>query len=442
MPLFSRFRDHSVFAHSAFDRPAFDSPDPAPARSAVAQGDASPVLHQGLLWKVFVPDAPKLIVSRMQDHVVETSDGHLHTLVNLHRGRGLTLLSSDDDGRTWDVTARIPNTRGSSSDIRLVEGEDRLLVVTTTKAGKVLYGTYDYDLADGGWTRDIASEVTHAGIDNTTTNPTVAMDAEGTIAVAYNVEGDDGLGLVFAWSEDGGATWEKAETDFPGVAAGSFRVLSTPDGFAVLAATAEAMTFLTYDPGTDTWSGETVNETGAVGRYASHFSTTTIGDDIYAASVDASETLSVMRYEGATGAWSEPETPAPITGKTTNVQLSAGSDGSLHLVYDDHDHPGRLVVLESEDGGETWSEEAVLQVPRWLRLEPTLLQFDDLPLVRFEAPEQFDDELLVEVQVNIPGRDGWTSLYTFVLDTEADAVHLAAHDLPAHNLSADGLAAL
>ncbi len=46
--------------------------------------------------------ASYLIVSRPQDHMVQTADGVLHMLINRGLGEGLVLVSSDDGGATWD----------------------------------------------------------------------------------------------------------------------------------------------------------------------------------------------------------------------------------------------------------------------------------------------------------------------------------------------------
>ncbi|RAH96513.1 hypothetical protein DLJ53_31850 [Acuticoccus sediminis] len=385
-----------------------------------SRAGAGPVIDQGPVRQAWTFNAPKLIVSRMQDHVVETSDGHLHALVNLGGRRGLTLLSSEDAGQSWQRAGEIPDTADSSADIRLVDGEDRLLVVTATGEGSVIYAAYDYDPADGSWSLAVTSEVT-GGVDDASTNPTIVMDDGGRLAVACNVETPDGLALVLAWSDDG-LTWTRAEPLVdPDVAAGSFRVLSTPDGIGVLAATADAFTFLAYDAGTGEWTSEPVSGTGAAGRFASHFSTTTLGEDIVLASVGEDEVVRVVLYDGGTGTWGAPAAPLGDLA-ATNVQISAGADGSLHLVADDHDSPGRLVVYESEDGGASWSEEAVLQVPCLLRTEPLPFEIPDLPLVRFEAPEHFDDELVVLTQVNVPGVYGVSGLYSFVIDTVSDTV--------------------
>ena len=452
-------------------RPGPITPDDAPDEGDAGVGEGiAAVLDQGLMRESVTFYAPKLIVSRMQDHIVETADGNLHLLVNLGR-RGLTLFTSSDGGATWAASLTVPGVPAdASADLRLIPGGEGLLIATTTKerwdadGSDVTLFAYDYVPAGGGGETAggggeggfvLASRsIVVTGADSATTNPTVAIEESGRIVVATSLEGEGegegGLTLVLSWSDDGGLTWQSAsvsgpesgvesgldsdlesgeESGFTSSPAGSARALVTAEGTGLLLATADAFTFLTYDAAQDVWSAQTLSETGAVGRYASHFSIAMLGADIHVASVAEDGVLRLFHYDGTSGTWSAPAVPEGVVlNEASNVQISAGADGSLVLIADDHTELGEFPVLRSTDGGATWSEILVLELPDGLRAEPVPFDIPDLPLVRFEAPEAFEDTLAVLVQVSAPLLPGASGLYSFVIDPDTGTAVAGSDD--------------
>ncbi|RAH96514.1 hypothetical protein DLJ53_31855 [Acuticoccus sediminis] len=382
-------------------------------RGGRASANEGNIIDQGVVWEAFTRQAPKMLVSRMQDHIVETSDGALHMAINLGPERGLTLFTSIDNGASWDVTGHFDDfhTLGSS-DLRLVEGEDELMIVYTNDTNGITTATLDYDEADASWTVEDTSVVVARGIDAETTNPTIIEGGQGRTLVAYNVSGEDGVrGVIAIETEDG--HWLKIDGFDPTVTAGALRVLPTEDGFGGIYANENELFWVTFEDGA--WVYEKIADQGPLGIYATHFSTTTVGNDIFLVTVSDDNRIQFLHYDAETKAWTDAATPSlALSDKATSVQMSADSHGNIYITYDDYDD-GTLVVLKSEDEGTTWEQEAVLDVPGFFELAPVRW---------FETPEHFDDELYVAYQFYFPFLDGFkgpNGLYYFVVDTDPDS---------------------
>ncbi|MEO1554821.1 MAG: hypothetical protein AAFS01_00200 [Pseudomonadota bacterium] len=399
---------------------SFDRSEHVPARIDLDQDrfifmppvETDPIIDEGVVagtWSFF---ASKMIVSRMQDHVIETSDGDLHLLLNLGPNKGLRLITSTDNGQTWSLSADLPDANlVSTADIRMVEGTDRAVLVYTTGTDEIVYIDLMYDTDANAWTalnlQTVASDVDEA----TALNPTIAIAASGRLYVGYADGGDFGVTVTVHWSDDLGQSWSSARYFDSDALVGSARVLTTPDTFGTLYATTEDIVWITYNVRAGDWDTETVLSPGSLGYYASHFSTTTMGGDIFLVNADPDLTLSFVIYDGDAGGWGAAMTIPEVTAPVSSAQISAETDGDLYITYDNVDTL-ELVVLESADGGQTWDELATLDAPKILIDEP----------MRFEAPEQFDDELIIFQQIGFPGIDAVSGLYYYVIDTDAETV--------------------
>ncbi|MHA6326668.1 sialidase family protein [Roseivivax sp. CAU 1753] len=350
--------------------------------------------------------SPKMIVSRMQDHIIETSDGDLHLMVNMGLGQGTVIMTSTDSGVTWERSMLIgQHGIGSSADIRMVLDGDTAAVVFSTDAGEIVFWRLEYDTEANTWTsrtqQVVANGVESSGI----SHPTIAVSDRGLVLVAYTETTDAGLEINFAYSDDGGYTWTNTQIDVLDAEAGAARVLATTSGFGVLYATSDGIFWAGYTPATSSWSYEEVYSGGAIGKYATHFSTVEVGDSTYVAVVDPDLTLILLEYDALSRSWSEALVFEDSAGSVSSVQISAEDDGRLYLTYDDTE-TGELYVLESLDHGDTWVTVATLDVPFF---------FDPGP-VRFEVPEYFDDEMVIVMQVNLAFTDKFSMLYSWSVD--------------------------
>jgi hypothetical protein len=350
-------------------------------------------------------NASYLIVSRPQDHMLETADGVLHMVINRGLGHGLTLVSSRDGGASWDAIYSFgPGNPLSTSDIRLIDGQDVMIVSYLNAANNVAFAMLGYDPFTGGWTL-LADSVADRRLDSPdSVHASIVLAPDGTLLMAYTDELDGGLRLTLQQSTDGGQTWTGISLDQPGVDFGSARVLAADETEGIVYSNAEAMYWVTWDA-TGAWHMEVIDPAGTVGQFASHFSTVTEDGDVILANVGTDLVLRVMWLDGDTGDWSAPVLPIGDL-PATNVQISRADDtGHLYIVYDDVNHPGSLVVLESRNGGLTWETEALLQTPPDMVSPPT----------RFEAPEHFTGDLVVTQQI-LTGTAGEEGLYFHSVD--------------------------
>ncbi len=362
-------------------------------------------------WGLF---ASFLIVSRDQDHMVETADGVLHMLINRGLKNGLTLVSSDDDGATWTVDTAFGadsfgTNRFATADIRLIDGGNVMILSYLDANNDVAFALYAYDLATGTW-----SVLQHSIVDSdptgtNTLQSTVAMAPDGTILLAWTEETPEGgLRIVLQRSFDNGVTWTGSVLDQPDIDSGTARTIAAGDHAGIIYSNAEAMYWLTWTAAGD-WDMEVIDAAGTVGRFHSHFSTITTGDDVVVVNIGTDLTLRILQFDGDTGIWSDPVSPLKEGVDVTSAQISVSDDtGYIYITYDDPDNLGRLYVIESRDGGETWTLEAVLQTPKGIVAEPT----------RFEAPEHFSGDLVINMQVMDPDNPNANGLYAQVVDVD------------------------
>ena len=358
-----------------------------------------------------------LIVSRPQDKMVETSDGALHMAINKGLAQGLTIVTSTDDGRNWDVSLEVPSNLLGTADIRLLPGTDTMMMSYVNAANNVAFAVFVYDDVSNGWT-PVRSAIVDPGSQSVfSVQPTVAISNNGIVQIAYTEEVEGGVRLVLAQSSDAGVTWTLQEMLHEGSSSGAARMIVTDNGRGIVFATHDAMYWVTFNE-RDSWTMEVIDENGTVGRFASHFNTTKVGDDIYLVNVGTDLNMRLIRYDGATGTWDDPSLPLGLTGDVTSVQISASDTGNLYITYDDYAQLGRLIVLASSDGGHSWTEIAVLQTPQLMVAGPT----------RFEAPEQFSGDLVIAQQVKLPNSDLANGLYYHTVDQDVIDSFVFAED--------------
>ena len=406
--------------------------------SAAAQGMAADLIglaatpQTGLdlvpVWRSVLPESfcfrsERMITARIQDHVVQTADGALHLVINTGYQGGLMLLSSHDNGRDWDISRIFADTdRMSSADLRLAADGTRLLMVYLTDDDRVALQVLEPGSASQSWETGAWTLVDNDSYRPFAVMPTVAVSGDRTIVVGYTEEVIGGLNLMLRWSDDGGASWSSAQTRLQSEDAGVLRVLATGDIMGALFATGEALHWIQYDMGFG-WRMQPMAEIGTAGRFASHFATTTLGQDIFMVGVSPDNQPFLMRLDGVTGAWGP---PAAILGpdfEGSNAQISASADGNLYVVLDNGEN-GLLVVLESTDAGASWTIIARLEAPANLDADPA----------RFETPEMFDGDLFVFQQVDLPGQPGVTGLYQHVVDVDDNGFTAVSGYLPDHGL--------
>lgn len=383
-------------------------------------------IESGFVLGSFGYRAGNMIVTRMQDHFLEMDDGSLHMVINKGIGQHLVIVTSLDGGMTWTQDLAIPNTNSfTTADVHLLSDGQTMAMTYIDEDHHLIYSTYLYDSSNNSWVMATSTVVPSASLSTYNVHPTIWVNDQGTTWISYTQLTLRGLELTLDWSRDGGQTWESTELLLGGVKAGSARCLMTSDTEGILLATTDSLIWVTHTH-KDGWVVAMVDEAGTAGHFSSHFSATVVGDDIFVGNVNEYGELDFIRYEGDTARWETVTNPIGTDKHVSSVQICASQDGQLYLIYDDA-ATGKLVVLESADGGKSWHREAAMQMPKVLISEPA----------RFEAPEHFEGDLVIMLQVDKPGVEQISGLYYYVVDVDNNGVDTAVSSMSLGAASAD-----
>jgi hypothetical protein len=366
-----------------------------------------------------------MIVSRMQDHTVETSDGALHMVVNLGLGKGLTLLSSLDNGESWVETVSIPESGPfTSSDIQLSPDGSTLMLTYLGAHNVVTFASYSYDESSNGWVEVANTELSTEGHNPFSVLPTIDIGPTGRIWSSFASPDENGLKLTVQYSDDDGTTWSVLETVVSTGTSGVAKVIATGSGVGIVVATENSLSWITYENGN--WVTEVISSDGTAGAFSSHFSTVVVGNDIYLCNITPDGEAQLFKFNSADGEWTSVQVPELENLETTTVQTSFSDEGVLYVIVDDPENSS-LKILASSDGGESWTSESVFY-PANLAGYP----------LRFDTPEYFSGDLVITVQVDIGSNVGGVieiridldSLFGIALQqSEPVPIELAVNDL-------------
>jgi len=329
---------------------------------------------------------------------------------------GLRVFSSTDNGLSWDRGYKFAQTdRFSTAHLELSEDGRGLSVTFQDEEGALRLQELEYRPFLDRWvSRDDAKVI-------------LGPEETSRLALANHVESADG-GLYavsvaastffpkinISESRDNGETWETGAMWFPGAELVSARLVSTPEVTGTIIATDESLSWLELgDP--DARLVE-ISQHGSFAVLASHYSVTVVAGDIYLANVTTEETpqLELFVYEGDEGTWREIEVPHTFDAEAY-VQISSNPDGHIYLTFDDYG-TSRLRVLESLDGGATWSIEAEIDVE-----EGVFPGF-----TRVTAPEYFTEDLVVFQMVQPHDDSRWYGVSSVTVDVDGDGSAAAA----------------
>ncbi len=393
---------------------------PAPGRVEVIRSHDSGIYE--LQTQTGVPgDAT---VTRMQNHIVETSNGDFYAVVNT--GLGLAMFESTDDGSHWTIAFAISDTnRSSSADVQILPGGDTVLMTYLNAQYQVVYQEYAYDATDQTWDRGTYSVVDPTERDFSV-HPTVAMNDQGSIFTAYTDETSAGLNMDVQVSFNGGESWNSlVNVTHANGYKGSARVVDMDDDVGVVYTVENTVNYASFTPeGTTnefvyTYGGEQIS------RYASHFSAVVDGNELIIATNDGDYNLAVLEYNFVTGKWSRPQILTGAGESVTYAQLTLAANGTLYLTYNDDKKNNVLHVGESTDDGASWTPYARLPLPFYAA---------DQPPSRISAPEYCDGSFVVLAQVADPDDFHVQGLLSYVVPiSPADP---APDDPPAEGLEA------
>lgn len=352
-----------------------------------------------------------MISSRFQDHSWVTEDGAVHVMANTN-GQ-LSLYSSDDSGQTWEETATLENSSGSSrSDGLIVDG--KLYEVHTTGDGGIALSILSYSEDDISWTVD-STVVYPSPSSLRLERPSITVTEDGTIVVACTAidRATGQASLRVGYSEDQGATWtivDQGIENTKGDGQMSGDIIATDDGVGLLYTNGNTLNWIDYSEDATTGSkleaerilvkGDTQNDPNGT-----HFSSVTDEDgNIHVATNNGEGRVVYLRYDNATDTWDD---PVEITSYRSGsyMQISILDDGSIHIAYEVNAGGEQfLEVSESVDGGDTWAVEArltqdVVENPGNARLETPAYAQDTLPVFQ-QVESTRDSNSLVYYEVD------------------------------------------
>jgi hypothetical protein len=158
---------------------------------STAFAQTPPQEFKGTTVQNMTSDVDRMISYRHQEHSWQTSDGHIHVMVNtgvsalgvIGGGNGLTLFSSPDYGATWTQGPILANTGVYSTSDGVLVGNNLNLVYSTNRSpggdgGSIQFVVLSYD-AQNGWTLGTPETVFDASANNNTVvglDPSIAID--------------------------------------------------------------------------------------------------------------------------------------------------------------------------------------------------------------------------------------------------------------------------
>lgn len=347
-----------------------------------------------------------MISSRFQDHSWVTADGAVHIMANTNNR--LTLYSSSDSGQSWNETATLENSSGSSrADGLLVN--DKLYHIYTTCDGGINLTVMNYSADNVSWTVE-SSTALPSPSSLQLDRPSIAITKDGTIVVTCTAtdRSTGQAGLRVGYSNDEGNTWNIVEQQIKNTKNDdrmSGDVIATDDGVGILYSNGFTLNWADYSETASPGSrveverilvkGDTQNDPNGT-----HFSSLTdVNGNIHVATNNGEGQVVYLRYNNAADTWDDPVEITAYQNSGDYMQISVLDDGSIQIVYNVSVGGERfLEVSESLDGGDSWAVKARLT-------QNVVAQPGNL---RMETPAYGQDSLIVFQQIETT--DGANSL--------------------------------
>jgi hypothetical protein len=316
----------------------------------------------------------RMISYRHQQHLVQSSDGTLHLLVNrgtLTPGPELSLFSSFDGGSTWRFMLSFANTDDKSTGDLLLQGDD-LSMVYHTVDDKVMFARLHYDNLLQTWTLTTLEQA-FSSARWLAMNPALAIDALGTVWVGFLAKTPaklNSVGTIRVVNRVGGGNvWTDPNLSFGPTdnqaVERSARPVAIPGGMGMVWSVHEVTYWSMRSnslPDNSAWTQATIYTgipTSQVDDpYASHFNVTT--DDqggVHMISIENYDVL-YFRYSAAGDSWSAPRV-IDDSRKVAYAQMGM-INGKLGIGYSVQRGSGTLAV--STDLGDTWFNYADLNL--------------------------------------------------------------------------------
>lgn len=387
----------------------------------LAQTAAAALPVQGGVFTNLTGSRERLISYRQQERFWITSDGIRHLLINrgADYGDGLHLMRRSAGLTQWRSEFSLPGgDRTSTADGVLLNGH--LHLVYSDAAGAIRYARADYDEQTGQWQPLQTSSVYDGGA-GVARAPTLAIDAEGRVWVAFTVAmtANDinvirvvhSLAPLQAW-QDTGRHWGAANTA-QGKAgrlinsAGQIGLIYTDIEESEAGVMVSLRWSLLLELATNSWADELIDETPISDKdpFGTHFSALTDEAGNLHLVWPIGGRLRYFRYDAAGERWNYRRWLLALPTKTAYAQLARHLDGRLYVIFN---LKSMLMVMLSRDGGFVFEPQVLLVHP--------MASFVDWSRPRVESPAVFADKLDILQQVHLGEEDGgFETLFAFEL---------------------------
>jgi hypothetical protein len=335
------------------------------AVAAAAKIDGTPTSLQG--------NSEVMISLRHQDHMWEAANGETYLVIN--RGASATqgslqLFSSPDQGLSWFPGPRLPGSSRNSFSDGYLDGNVLYLTYTNT-AGEVVFTALQRRAgpAIATW-KTIWSDTAFSSPEASADNPAVAVDATGTIWLAFVAEdiatGDYSIRMLRNTSREEG--WVDTGLVFGDVdnlsIERSAKLVATATGMGMVYAVHNQILWASREndwPLDQPWTGQVVftSSSGDNDPYSSHFSIAADAQRNIHMSLTDGDRVGYSRYDAVTRAWKSKWLTGAINAAYIQTSIVAGD-----IVVTANNGSNRLMVYRSADGGETFTLPYTLEHPR------------------------------------------------------------------------------
>ena len=258
-----------------------------------------------------------MISLRHQDHMWEAANGETYLVINrgLQASQGsLQLYSSPDRGLSWFPGPRLPGSDRNAFSDGYLDGNILYLTYTNTTGQVVFTALQRKPTATPAW-KTLWSETAFSSPDYDALNPAMAVDATGTIWLAFVAQdlatGDYSIKMVRNTSREGG--WVDTGLTFGDIGSGevsrrSARPVATATGMGMIYSVHDDFFWAMRENGSDPdapWTSQLLftSHAGDSDPYASHFSVVADAQNYIHMSFSDGQRVGYIRIDATTGQW-------------------------------------------------------------------------------------------------------------------------------------------
>ena len=310
-----------------------------------------------------------MISLRHQDHMWEAANGETYVVINrgLPAAKGsLQLYSTPDRGLSWYAGPRLPGSYSQSYSDGYLVG-DTLYLTYTTADGVVMFTALQRKATAVPAWKTLSSEIAFSSPDYYGLNPGMAVDATGTIWLAFVARNGTYYSIRMVRKSSQAEGWVDTGFTFGDIdnlsIERSAKPVPTATGMGMVYAVHNQILWASREnswPLDQPWTGQVVftSTSGDNDPYSSHFSVAADAQFNIHMSLSDGGRVGYSRYDAASESWSSKWISGDI--KAAYIQTSiVGND----IVVTANNSSNRLMVYSSTDGGNTFSLPYMLAHP-------------------------------------------------------------------------------